>query len=177
MSIRVATYRRTNIEQKNGATGEQEFELQRRLEFDPERRIVATFVDEGVSGLVPASQRSGAAEMLAAAQRGAFDELWVSHIDGLSRDETELFALTRLLARLGVRLRAVSGDVESVFVLTSIQAARGGRRVESEPSPAGRTRRVVHYARVSSERQRGPDAAGIPTSHYLDPNGRRGAVE
>lgn len=127
MSIRVATYRRTNIASRNGAAEQQEFELQRRLESDPERQFVATFFDEGVSGLVPAPQRRGAAEMLAAAERGAFDELWVARIDRLSRDETELGALTKQLARKGVRLRAVHGDIGSVFVLASIQTARSGR--------------------------------------------------
>jgi putative DNA-invertase from lambdoid prophage Rac len=79
------------------STGSQSIEAQRQAlggEFDRE------FSDEGVSGTVPAADRSGFANLLSYVREG--DTLHVYALDRLGRDALDVQATVRRLLNLGV---------------------------------------------------------------------------
>lgn len=128
--IRIGVYGRTStdMQRESASIQTQLLGLRRRLEADLEREIVATYLDDGVSGSIPVRYRPGGAEMLAAAQRGEFEELWVYRFDRLGRDDTDPIVVRKNLARMNVKVRALHGDTESNMVFAILNAVAAEER-------------------------------------------------
>lgn len=167
--IRVAIYGRTStdMQRESASIQTQLAEIRRRLDTDPDREIVATFLDDGVSGTIAVKDRPGGAAMLAAAQRGEFDELWAYRYDRLGRDDTDPIIVRKNLARMDVKVRAVHGDTESNLVFAILNA------VASEEADVLAQRTADGMNRVARE---GRYCGGIvPYGYRVEgerPNGR-----
>ena len=90
----------------------QKAELQRRLKTDSSSSAIAEYCDDGYTGVLPLNQRPDGARLLQDARQGLFQELWVYKLDRLARDEIEALTLRREFNRLGVKIYAVSENIE-----------------------------------------------------------------
>ena len=101
---RVATYERVSSEdQRERETIKTQTDLlDRWLEREPDIAIVHRFTDDGVSGMRPLIKRPGGQALLAAAEAGEFDELWLYKLDRLGRNLADTAATGRRLEGLNV---------------------------------------------------------------------------
>ncbi len=101
---RVATYERVSSEdQRERETIKTQTDLlDRWLEREPDIEIVHRFTDDGVSGMRPLMKRPGGQALLAAAEAGEFDELWLYKLDRLGRNLADTAATGRRLEQLRV---------------------------------------------------------------------------
>ena len=106
---RVATYERVSSEdQRERETIKTQTEaLVQRLQIEPGVELVQRFVDDGVSGMIPMSDRPGGRQLLAAASQGLFDELWIYRIDRLGRDDVDPLVVWKEFDRLGIKVCSV----------------------------------------------------------------------
>ena len=114
---RVATYERVSSEdqRERQTIRTQTDEIARRLRSEMGVELVRRYVDDGVSGTIPMSERPAGSQLLADARRGLFDEVWVYRIDRLGRDDVDPLVVWRELERLGVTVRSVTEGVSSPF--------------------------------------------------------------
>jgi len=101
---RVATYERVSSDdQRERETIKTQTDLlDRWLEREPDIEIVHRFTDDGVSGMKPLDERPGGRALLAAAEAGEFDELWLYKLDRLGRNLADTAATGRRLEGLNV---------------------------------------------------------------------------
>jgi site-specific DNA recombinase len=123
---RVATYERTSSEdQRERETIRTQTDiLDRALAADPNVVVVYRFRDDGVSGTIPMGQRPDGRKLIAAAAAGAFDELWVTRPDRLTRKAADGLQLYELFSSLGIQLVGILeaiGD-ETMFGFQSVMA-------------------------------------------------------
>jgi site-specific DNA recombinase len=100
----VATYERVSSDdqRERETIKTQTDQLDRWLEREPDVEIVARFSDDGVSGTRPLAERPGGQALLAAAEAGRFDELWLYKLDRLGRNLADTAATGRRLEGLNV---------------------------------------------------------------------------
>ncbi|MGD0020511.1 MAG: recombinase family protein [Candidatus Limnocylindrales bacterium] len=101
---RVATYERVSSEdQRERETIKTQTDaLERRLAVEPDIEVVARLADDGISGTKPLAQRPGGQALLAAAEAGRIDELWLYALDRLGRNLADTAATGRRLEQLNV---------------------------------------------------------------------------
>ena len=142
---RVVTYERVSSEdqRERQTIKTQTEEIARRLQFEPGVKLVQRYVDDGVSGTVPMSERRGGRRLLDDARRGLFEEVWVYKIDRLGRDDVDPLIVWRELERLGITVHSVTEGVSSLFEY-HIRVAMGAeeRRTFLARSAAGMDRAV-----------------------------------
>jgi len=142
---RVVTYARVSSQNQRERQTilTQSEELARRLEHEPEVELVKRYVDDGICGTKPMSERPAGRQLLEDAARGRFDEVWVYMIDRLGRDDVEPLILWRDLERLGIAVRSVTEGVTSPFEYhIRVAMAAEERRAFLARSSAGMERAV-----------------------------------
>ncbi len=114
---RIGTYERVSSEeQRERKTIRIQTEgLARFIELEAGVELVKRYVDDGISGTIPMSERPAGSRLLADARRGLFDEIWVYSIDRLGRDDVDPLIVWRELEGLGVSVRSVTEGVISPF--------------------------------------------------------------
>lgn len=163
---RVATYERVSSEdQRDRETIKtQTAQLARQLDADPGVELVARFVDDGISGMVPMEARPDGARLLSMAAGGGFDELWIYSVDRLGRDDVDPLIVWRQLDRLGIKVRSIAeGEVTAFTFHIHVAVAAEQRRTLLAKMAAGMDRAaaegrytggIVSYGyRVEGERQ------------------------
>jgi len=140
---RLAVYQRVSSEtQRERETIKTQAEaLDRAIGAATDIQVTGTYVDDGISGTVPLSERPQGARLLSDAAQELFDEVWVYRYDRLARDEIESLVVRRKLTSLGVKLYSVS-EGYSGDLLYGIQAVMAGeeRRVFLARSAEGMNR-------------------------------------
>ncbi len=113
----VALYLRVSSEEQreNQTIKTQEEALERYVQMFPEVRVFDRYLDDGVSGTIPMSERPAGRRLLADAACGLFQEVWVYKIDRLGRDDFDPLLVWRDLERLGVTVRSVMEGVSTIF--------------------------------------------------------------
>ena len=101
---RVATYERVSSDdQRERETIKTQTDLlDRWLEREPDIEVVYRFSDDGISGTLPLVKRPGGQALLAAAEAGQIDELWLYKLDRLGRNLADTAATGRRLEQLNV---------------------------------------------------------------------------
>ena len=101
---RVATYERVSSEdQRERETIKTQTDLlDRWLEREPDIEVIYRFSDDGISGTLPLVKRPGGQALLAAAEAGQIDELWLYKLDRLGRNLADTAATGRRLEQLNV---------------------------------------------------------------------------
>ena len=137
---RVATYERVSTEdQRERATIKTQTEvLARQLQDNDEVELVRRYVDDGISGTIPLSERPAGSQLLQDALKGQFDEVWVYKLDRLGRDVIDPLVVRKQLNALGVKVVSATENIEDDFTydLHVVLAARE-RKVFLERSAAG----------------------------------------
>ncbi|MGB0969408.1 MAG: recombinase family protein [Mycobacterium sp.] len=166
MNVRAAAYMRvsTNAQRERDTIAAQRDQVPTFCEKQG-WPLVATFVDESVSGAGALAERRGLAQMLLAAKAGDFDVLVVLALDRLTRDDPqERGIILGQLHRAGVRVaEARSGlimDLDSFEgdLLSQLMAsmAREERRKIGERTQKGR-----ELAAARGRKPSGPDPFGL----------------
>ncbi len=142
---RIVTYERVSSEdqRERETIRTQTEELARRLQQETGVELVDRYVDDGVSGTIPMTERPAGRRLLEDAARGRFEELWVYKIDRLGRDDVDPLIVWRELERLGITVHSVTEGVSSLFEY-HIRVAMGAeeRRTFLARSAAGMERAV-----------------------------------
>ena len=142
---RIATYERVSSEdQRERQTIKTQTEaLARELDRNPDVVLVARYEDDGVSGTVPMSERPGGRQMLADAERGLFDELWVYDLTRLARNTADATRIRDALEEWGIVV-SWDGRVVDPFIydVHAALAAEERRRIRRR-SMDGMERAVV----------------------------------
>lgn len=76
--------------------------LARQLQQSPDVDLVGRYSDDGVSGVVPMQARPAGRQLLADAEHGVFDEVWVYDLTRLARNTAEATSVRDVLGDLGV---------------------------------------------------------------------------
>ena len=115
--------------------------LVRRLQAEPNVRLVGRYLDDGVSGTVPLRQRPGGRQLLQDGADGRFDEVWVYRLDRLGRDDIDPLVVRRDLENLGVEVwSVVEGHPDTFTYAILVAVAAQERRSFLERSSAGMNR-------------------------------------
>ena len=125
-------YRRVSSDDQaeRGTIRTQADEIRRRAEREPDVAIVADYIDDGVSGTVPFSERPGGGQLLADARAHRFDEVWVYRLYRLGRDLVDLAIARRSFDALGIRLiSAMEGEPDAFMFDIQSAVAANERRV------------------------------------------------
>jgi site-specific DNA recombinase len=106
---RVATYERVSSEdqRERETIRTQTDELARSLARDARVELVERYVDDGVSGMIPLTERPAGGRLMRDAAAGRFRELHVYKFDRLGRDAVDLLVVRRRLMELGLRVISV----------------------------------------------------------------------
>lgn len=136
------------------------------------RKFDKEFVDEGVSGTVPAADRPGFAKMLEFVREG--DTLYVYAVDRLGRDAIDIQLTVRKLIDKGVTvdihgLGPVGRGVGELIVAVLAQVANMEREKIIARTAAGRETAVASLA-ATGKTHRGKESMGRPVK------GDKGAV-
>ena len=128
------------------------------------RKFDKEFVDEGVSGTVPAADRPGFAKMLEFVREG--DTLYVYAVDRLGRDAIDIQMTVRKLIDKGVTvdihgLGPVGRGVGELIVAVLAQVANMEREKIIARTAAGRKTAVASLA-ATGKTHRGKDSMGRP---------------
>ena len=129
---RIAIYLRVSSDDQaeRGTIATQADELRRRLAAEPGVVVIGEYVDDGVSGTIPLDERPAGAKLLADAQVGLFEEVWVYKLDRLGRDLIELAIARRSLVAMGIRLvSAQEGEPDEFMFDIQSAVAANERRV------------------------------------------------
>jgi len=174
---RIATYERVSSEdqRERETIRTQTDELARQLQTDPGVELVARYVDDGVSGTIPFSQRSAGSRLLGDAALGRFDEVWVYKIDRLGRDDVDPLVVWHQLQALGVTVYSITeGRIDPFMYAIRVAVAAQERRTFLDRSSAGMNRAAregrytggivpLGYAAVGKR----PDARLIPSDKLM----------
>jgi len=91
--------------------------------------VFRTYADDGASGTIPLANRPVGAELMADAQAGKFDTLYVYRIDRLARSTIEVLRIVEHLEDMGVKFVSMSepgidtGTPSGKMILTMLAAA------------------------------------------------------
>ena len=101
---RVATYERVSSEdqRERETIKTQTDQLDRWLEREPDVVVIDRFTDDGISGRLSLVKRPGGQALIAAAEAGRFDELWLYKVDRLGRNLADMAATGQRLEELGI---------------------------------------------------------------------------
>lgn len=126
--------------------------------------IEHTFVDEGVSGAIPAADRPGFAELLRYIRKG--DTLHIYAVDRLGRDAIDVQTTIRALILKGVTIEvnglgAIGKGVGELIVSVLAQVADMERARISERTAAGRALAKTTLA-ATGKTHRGKESMGRP---------------
>ncbi|MBI4497399.1 MAG: recombinase family protein [Chloroflexi bacterium] len=115
---RVATYERVSSEdqRERQTIKTQRGALERRLEAEPNVVLVERYVDDGVSGTIPMTQRPAGHQLMRDAAQGRFDEVWVYRYDRLGRDEVDPLVIWKSFERLGITVFSVTEGNTDLFM-------------------------------------------------------------
>lgn len=155
MTHRIAYYRVSTLDQS--------IDAQRAAmggAFDQE------FMDEGVSGGVPAEQRPGFAKMLSVLRAG--DAVHVYAVDRLGRDAIDVQATVRKLLKAGVTLHVhglgpIGEGVGELILAVLAQIADMERKRIAERTAAGRAAARAAL-QATGKTHRGKDSLGRPAA-------------
>ena len=142
---RIGTYERVSSEEQRerNTIRIQTEGLARSIELETGVELVQRYVDDGISGTIPMSERPAGSRLLADARRGLFDEIWVYSIDRLGRDDVDPLIVWRELEDLGVSVRSITEGVSSPFEYhIRVAMAAEERRAFLARSAAGMERAV-----------------------------------
>ncbi len=116
----VAVYCRVSSDdQRNRETIKTQIDLIKRyLKANVHLAVFKWYVDDGVSGTIPMSQRPQGKLLLADAAAGKFDAIIVVRADRLGRDEIDLLQLYATFAQLGLDLIGVSEPIGDRFMFS-----------------------------------------------------------
>ena len=128
------------------------------------RKFDKEFIDEGVSGTVPAADRPGFAKMLEFVREG--DTLYVYAVDRLGRDAIDIQMTVRKLIDKGVTvdihgLGPVGRGVGELIVAVLAQVANMEREKIIARTAAGRAVAVASLA-ATGKTHKGKDSMGRP---------------
>jgi site-specific DNA recombinase len=148
---RIAKYERvSSLDQRDRETIKTQTDaLDARLASESGIEIVARFADDGVSGMRPLADRPGGRALLAAAEAGRFDELWLYRLDRLGRNLADTAQAGRRLEALGVTVVTLSEGRLTPFMFDLFATlAQNEHRVFHERSADGmdRAAREGRYA-------------------------------
>jgi site-specific DNA recombinase len=101
---RVATYERVSSDdqRERETIKTQTDQLDRWLEREPDVVVIDRFTDDGISGRLPLIKRPGGQALMATAEAGRFDELWLYKVDRLGRNLADTAATGQRLEELGI---------------------------------------------------------------------------
>ena len=101
---RVVTYERVSSDdqRERETIKTQTDQLDRWLEREPDVVVVERFSDDGVSGRLSLIKRPGGRALMAAAEAGRFDELWLYKVDRLGRNLADTAATGQRLEELSI---------------------------------------------------------------------------
>jgi site-specific DNA recombinase len=101
---RVVTYERVSSDdqRERETIKTQTDQLDRWLEREPDVVVVERFSDDGISGRLPLIKRPSGRALMAAAEAGRFDELWLYKLDRLGRNLADTAATGQRLEELGI---------------------------------------------------------------------------
>ncbi len=140
---RIAIYERvSSADQRERETIKTQTDaLDARLAAEPGIEIVARFADDGWSGMKPLAERPGGRELLAAADAGRFDELWLYRVDRLGRGLADTAAMGRRLEGRGTTVVTVQEGRLTPFMFDLFaMLAQNEHRVFHQRSGDGMTR-------------------------------------
>lgn len=125
------------------------------------------FLDEGVSGGLPAANRPGFASLLAALRPG--DTVCVYAVDRLGRDALDVQATVRAMLEMGVTVEVhglgqIGRGVGELILAVLAQVADLERRRIAERTSAGREAARAALA-ATGKTHRGKDSLGRPVAH------------
>jgi site-specific DNA recombinase len=122
---RIATYARVSSDdQRDRATIQTQIEqLDLYLARLTGVEVVARYVDDGVSGMIPIARRPAGAQLIKAGASGLVGELLVYDVDRLGRDAPDIMRARRDLAEIGTRIFTPAGEVPPL--LFDLQAVIG----------------------------------------------------
>ena len=127
-------------------------------------QIEHTFMDEGVSGAIPAADRPGFAELLRYIRNG--DTLHIYAVDRLGRDAIDVQTTIRALIDKGVTIHinglgVIGKGVGELIVAVLAQVADMERARINERTSAGRTLAKATFA-ATGKTHRGKENLGRP---------------
>ena len=108
-SLRLGVYLRVSSEDQaeRGTIATQADQIKHWLAVHREFAEIDRYVDDGVSGMIPLSQRTAGARLVRDAASGRLNAVLVYQVDRLGRDAVDLLGVRRLFKSLGVRLLSV----------------------------------------------------------------------
>jgi site-specific DNA recombinase len=113
-TLRLAFYARVSSdEQEKKNTIEAQLTLLRKWAEALGHRVVAEYMDDPCSGLIPLRERPDGTRLLQDAQAGAFDIVVCAKIDRLSRSLWELLAAHRTLEACGVGIKSATEPIDT----------------------------------------------------------------
>lgn len=148
------------------STVDQSIESQRHslLKDAPDGGFDAEFIDEGVSGAVPAADRPGFAELLGYIRKG--DVLYVSAVDRLGRDAIDIQTTVRKLLDKGIAVEVhglgrIARGVGELILAVLAQVAEMEKRRIAERTAAGRSKARESLA-ATGKTHKGKASLGRP---------------
>jgi len=117
-SMRVATYERVSSDEQRdrNTIAMQRTALDRTLEVHPDWKLVARYIDDGVSGTVPFAERPDGGRLMRDADLGLFDVVLVYDFSRMGRHEFDPLLVRRKLASNNIALRSIhEGDADSLL--------------------------------------------------------------
>lgn len=154
----------SNVAYYRVSTSDQSTAAQRHAMGD---RFDEEFIDEGVSGAVPAAQRPGFAKLLSYIRKG--DTLHVYAVDRLGRDALDVQATVRALLDKGVAVEVhglgrIAKGVGELILAVLAQVADMERQRIVERTAAGREKARESLA-TTGRTHHGKASLGRPHSH------------
>ena len=113
--MNVVTYCRVSSEeqaQKDISVPAQRKLLNRWVDERPDHRVVAQFVDEGISAYAPADKRPGFCEMVSFCRKNRVDAILVHKLDRFSRNREESILFKSLLRKHGVAIKSITENFD-----------------------------------------------------------------
>lgn len=142
---RIVTYERVSSEEqrRRETIKTQWVQIEHAIECAPEVKLVHRFIDDGISGKIPMVERPSGRKLMEAAAKNEFDEVWVSRVDRLGRDEIDPLVVWRDLEALGIKVHSVTEGISDSFIYSiHVAMAAKERRTFLERSAAGMERAV-----------------------------------
>jgi site-specific DNA recombinase len=146
---RVAVYARVSSDNQRERASilTQTEALARHLEADPDVEVVGRYIDDGVSGTVPLTQRPDGARLMADAFRGRFDDLWVYRVDRLGRDNVDPILVRKQFEQLGIRIVSLQEGIDDDFMYAIRVACAAKERKDFLQRSADGTNRAAREGR------------------------------
>lgn len=146
---------------------DQSIAAQRHALLSGDETFHEEFVDEGISGAVPAAQRPGFAKLLAYCRKG--DTIHVYAVDWLGRDALDVQATVRALLDKGVAVEVhglgrIARGVGELILAVLAQVADMERHRIKERTQAGRDKARASLA-ATGRAHKGKSSLGRPKVH------------